>query len=227
MTKKVKYLMGQFFIRANGDYAPFKAIDKLNRIQTRYVKLKNRGRSDYAVQKERLKRLHKLGYTYNKNKKAWDKKRKEQKPLKKEIKKEQNILLLISIGDYKHTKLDIIIKRVFSADEFKELISRSKTIEDAHERIRNETINIAIQKLRENKHFGLASMIKNNTDIDYVTGGQYEWTEQPQQDTHFIRFDIKGISRLNEINEERIVPDNYDTKIQRKLGDRGEGIVWD
>lgn len=132
---------------------------------------------------------------------------------------EHNIMLLISIGDYKHVSFDIIIKRVFSADDFKNLIERSKTVEDAHERIRNETIDMAAADLRSRGHFGLANMLKKNTEIEYVQGGEYTWTDEPVQDTHFIRFDIRRESRLQEILSKRDVPKEYDAKNQKKIGE--------
>jgi hypothetical protein len=145
-----------FVLRKDGNkYAPFLALDKNNRKQTRYVKIKTEGISKSAIQKAKLKRLHELNYIYTNN--VW----KKEQPA-------ENVLLLISIGDYKHVKFDIIIKRVFSADDFKNLIERDKTIEAAHERIRNETISQAVQLLRSKGHFGLASMLKNNEEIDYV-----------------------------------------------------------
>jgi hypothetical protein len=152
------------------------------------------------------KKLHSRGYGYDKKTLCW------KLP-------EQNVLLLISIGDYKHTSFDIIIKRVFSADEFKNLMLRSKEIETAHERIRNETIDMAAAKLRNNGHFGLASMLKHNTDIDYVEGGEYTWTDEKTQDAEFTRFDINGQSRLNDIKSKRIVPQEYDAKKQKKIDD--------
>lgn len=87
------------------------------------------------------------------------------------------------------------------------------------ELIRNETIDMAAAKLRNNGHFGLASMLKHNTDIDYVEGGEYTWTDEKTQDAEFTRFDIKGQSRLDDIKSKRIVPQEYDAKKQKKIDD--------
>ncbi len=194
-----------FVLRKDGNkYAPFLALDKNGRKQTRYVKIKTEGISKSAIQKAKLKRLHELNYVKEHN--IW----KKEQPT-------ENVLLLISIGDYKHVKFDIIIKRIFSADDFKNLIERDKTIEAAHERIRNETISQAVQLLRSKGHFGLASMLKNNTDIDYVAGGEYTFTDEQPQDVEFTRFDIRNDSRLEEIKTKREIPKNYDKDKQQKI----------
>lgn len=153
------------------------------------------------------KKLHSQSYEYNKKTACWQKKQK------------QNVLLLISIGDYKHTSFDIIIKRVFAWADFKNLVERSKTIEEAHDRIRNETIGMAVQQLRNNGHFGLASMLKHNTDVDYVAGGEYTWTDEQPADIRFTRFNIRSNDRLIEINSKREVPHQYSKydKEQKKI----------
>ena len=151
------------------------------------------------------KKLHLKGYVYDKKLKLWKKKQ------------QRNILLLISIGDYKHVSFDIIIKRVFAADDFKNLIERSSSVEVAHERIRNETIEMAAAKLRSNGHYGLASMLKHNTEIEYVAGGQYTWTAEQPADVTFTRFDIRDDDRLAEVNSKRITPKEYDAKNQKKI----------
>ena len=161
------------------------------------------------------KKLHSGGYEYNKKTACWQQEQQRKKSKKEE--QTQNILLLISIGDYKHVKFDIIIKRVFSTDDFKNLVERDKTIEAAHERIRNETISQAVQLLCSNGHFGLASMLKNNTDIDYVAGGEYTWTDDQPADVEFIRFDIRNNSRLEEIKTKREIPKTYDKNKQQKI----------
>ena len=187
--------------------------DRTGRIQHRTINKKNLVKYDRKQQYVEInrKRTHNKVFVYF---------AKETKPKETEPKKtEQNVLLLISIGDYKHVSFDIIVKRAFTADDFKNLIKRSKTVEDAHERIRNETINLAIADLRSRGHFGLANMLKNNTDIDYVEGGEYTWTDEPAQDTHFTRFDIRGHSRLQEILGKREVPKEYDAKNQKKIGE--------
>ena len=147
------------------------------------------------------KKLHDKGYYFDKKAKLW---------------KRENILLLISIGDYKHVEFDIIIKRVFAAEEFENLIERSKTIEDAHEKIRKETIDMAAAKLRANGHYGLAKMLLHNTNIDYVSGGEYTWTEEQSSAAEFTRFDIRNEDRLAEINSKRKTPEKYNTK-QKKI----------
>lgn len=134
---------------------------------------------------------------------------------KKEISKEKNILLLISIGDYKHVDFDIILKRIFDPEDFKNLVNRSKSVESAHERIKNETIDMAAAKLRNNGHFGLAAMLKNNEEVDYVKGGEYTWTEEQPCDVEFVRFDIRKQNRLKEINTKRVT----EYKKQKKLDD--------
>ena len=151
------------------------------------------------------KKLHAKGYKYDKTLKLW------------KIEQQRNILLLISIGDYKHVSFDIIIKRVFAADDFKNLIERSSSVEVAHERIRNETIEMAAAKLRSNGHYGLASMLKHNTEIDYVAGGQYIWTDEQPAEVAFTRFDIRDDDRLAEVNSKRVVPKEYDAKNQKKI----------
>ena len=153
------------------------------------------------------KKLHDRGYYFDKKAKLW-KAEEEQRP--------KNILLLISIGDYKHVEFDIIVKCVFSAEEFKNLIERSKTIEDAHERIRKETIDMAAAKLRANSHYGLAKMLLHNTEIDYVAGGEYTWTEERPTAAEFTRFEIRNEDRLAEINAKRKTPEEYSTK-QKKI----------
>ena len=179
--------------------------DKTGRIQHRRIKKKNLEKYDRVRQYIviRKKRKHNKVWVYR----------------AKETVKEQNVKLLISIGDYKHVSFDIIIKRVFSAADFKNLIERSKTVDDAHERIRNETIDMAVADLRSRGHFGLANMLKKNTEIDYVQGGEYTWTDEPAQDTHFTRFDIRGESRLKEILSKREVPKEYNAKNQKKIGE--------
>ena len=159
------------------------------------------------------RKLHVKGYAYDKKLKLWTKEQ-IQLPLQR---KQRNILLLISIGDYKHVSFDIIIKCVFAADDFKNLIERSSSVEAAHERIRNETIDMAAAKLRSNGHYGLASMLKHNTEIDYVAGGEYTWTDEQPAEVAFVRFDIRGEDRLAEVNSKRVVPKEYDAKNQKKI----------
>ena len=208
--KRKQYSSGQFFIRADGMYAPFPALDKRGIVQTRFVKIKTKGVSPSAIKKARLKRLHELKYSYDKHYRAWKKEQPQHPP-------QRNILLLISIGDYKHVSFDIIIKRVFAADDFKNLIERSSSVEVAHERIRNETIEMAAAKLRSNGHYGLASMLKHNTEIDYVAGGEYTWTDEQLAEVAFTRFDIRDDDRLAEVNSKRITPKEYDAKNQKKI----------
>ena len=159
------------------------------------------------------RKLHVRGYSYSHYSRCWQQRVEPPPP-------EQNILLLISIGDYRHTEFDIIIKRVFTADDFKNLVQRSKTIEQAHERIRNETIEMAAAKLRSNKQYGLAKMLQHNTDIDYVAGGEYTWTDEQPTDVEFTRFDIRNSDRLKDIQSKRIIPEGYDVKKQKKIKGR-------
>lgn len=139
------------------------------------------------------------------------------------IRKEKNILLLISIGDYKHVDFDIILKRIFDPEDFKNLVNRSKSVESAHERIKNETIDMAAAKLRNNGHFGLAAMLKNNEEVDYVKGGEYTWTEEQPCDVDFVRFDIRKKNMLKEINSKRVT----EYKKQKKLDDNDKKLKVD
>lgn len=161
------------------------------------------------------KKLHLRGYNYNRNTKCWQKTT-EKLNVKLPM---QNVKLLLSIGDYKHTEFDIIIKRVFSAEQFKNLVERSSNITDAHNRIRDETIDMAAASLRNNGHFGLAKMLKNNSSVDYVVGGEYVWTDEQPADAEFTRFQIRGEDRLLEIASKRRVPHEYGSsgKEQKKL----------
>jgi hypothetical protein len=158
------------------------------------------------------RKLHKRGLFYDVKRRYW--KPVEQAPV------EQNVLLLIAIGDYKHMKFDIILKRVIAAADFKNLIERSKNIEAAHIRIFEETLNMGLAFLRSRGHFGLVSMIKSNVNIDYVAGGEYTWTAEQPQEAHFIRFDIRDKDRLQEVLNMRIVPEQYSkySKFQKKIG---------
>lgn len=144
------------------------------------------------------KKLHALGYVYDRKRLYWKR-------------QTNNVLLLISVGDYKHVKFDVIIKRVFSAEDFKNCMQRSRKIDTAHERIRNETIDMAARLLRSNGHFGLASMLESNNHIDYVVGGEYTWTSEQPSETTFTRFEIRGEDRLKDILSKR--------KIQKKIDD--------
>lgn len=165
------------------------------------------------------KKLHDRGYYFDKKAKLWKAEELRAAAEQERAETEQrpkNILLLISIGDYKHVEFDIIVKCVFSAEEFKNLIERSKTIEDAHERIRKETIDMAAAKLRANSHYGLAKMLLHNTEIDYVAGGEYTWTEERPTAAEFTRFEIRNEDRLAEINAKRKTPEEYSTK-QKKI----------
>ena len=160
------------------------------------------------------KKLHQRGYSYDKSVRVWREEATEQKKIEKP--KLQNVKLLLSVGDYKHTEFDVIIKRVFSGEEFRNLIERSGNIEDAHNRIRDETIDMAAAKLRANGHYGLAKMLLHNTNIDYVSGGEYTWTEEQSSAAEFTRFDIRNEDRLAEINSKRKTPEKYNTK-QKKI----------
>lgn len=191
------------------------------------VKIAGRQRKTRFVgsKKTVYKKLHRQGYRYERLGREWimvqelhlepEQKRPEQP---EETEPEQNVMLLISIGDYKHAEFDIIIKRIFTAQDFRNLVERSDTVEESHMRIRNETIDMAIAKLRENGHFGLASMMKHNSNIDYVLGGEYTWTSEAAQDVEFTRFLIRGTDALKQINSKRAVPLNYN-KRQSKINE--------
>lgn len=171
----------------------------------------NQHRYKYPSGKTRILTFTKAKY------KKWKKDKEYSAKDKSWIIKRRNIKLLISVGDYKHVHFDIILKRVFSEKEYRLLLERSKDNEEyAHTRIRDDTIKSGISLLIENKHYGLASMLRHNVNIEYVVGGEYTWTNERPQPTHFIRFEIRGKDRLEEIKLVRKVPEGYDTK-QKKL----------
>ena len=160
------------------------------------------------------KKLHALGYVYDRKRLYWKRPETTEYETEEEViykPETNNVLLLISVGDYKHVKFDVIIKRVFSAEDFKNCMQRSRKIDTAHERIRNETIDMAARLLRSNGHFGLASMLESNNHIDYVVGGEYTWTSEQPSETTFTRFEIRGEDRLKDILSKR--------KIQKKIDD--------
>lgn len=226
-----RYSKGQMVIRKDGIYAPFVVQDKNNRIQTRYAKIHPKSLTIGSIEYAKLKRLHELNKIYDRHNKSWKQKielknepeneqpeneqPENEQPENEQTENEQNVNLTISIGDYEHTEFDIILKRVFSKEEYQNLIERSSSVEIAHERMRKETIDMAILQLRKNKHFGLAKMLKNNDNIDYVEGGEYTWTNEQPQEAEFIRFDIRGQNKLKEISTKR--------KIQKKIIEKEKG----
>lgn len=164
------------------------------------------------------RKLHERGFSYDRKARLWREPIIEiTEEIKKPIQKEPNIKILISIGDYKHVDFDIIIKRVISSEDFRNLVSRNPE-DGTYERIRSETIDMAAADLRSRGHFGLAKMLGKNINIDYVEGGEFvETGESETNGIVFERFDIRGDDRLSEINGNRKVPKSYDTEKQRKI----------
>ena len=164
------------------------------------------------------RKLHERGFSFDRKARLWREPIIEiTEEIKKPIQKEPNIKILISIGDYKHVDFDIIIKRVISSEDFRNLVSRNPE-DGTYERIRSETIGMAAVDLRSRGHFGLARMLGKNINIDYVEGGEFvETGESETNGIVFERFDIRGDDRLSEINGNRKVPKGYDTAKQRKI----------
>ena len=164
------------------------------------------------------RKLHERGLSFDRKARLWREPIIEiTEEITKQIQKEPNIKILISIGDYKHVDFDIIIKRVITSEDFRNLVSRNPE-DGTYERIRSETIDMAAADLRSRGHFGLAKMLGKNINIGYVEGGEFvETGESETNGVVFERFDIRGDDRLSEINGNRVVPKGYDTSKQRKI----------
>lgn len=164
---------------------------KLNRNEHRYIA--------HSGKRVRIATIKHKDYKKWKSDKEFDKK------LNVWIFKAKNVRIIVSVGDYKHTSFDILMSKVVSKDEY-----NGKT----NEQWINYMCEEAQRKLRKNKQYGMAEMIRNNTN---TRGIDAEYTNDNKEEFKFTRFDIRGEDKLKEMTSKRVDTYKKEDKEQKVL----------